>query len=88
MARRHGWTEEQIQDLANFDQRGDFAPAQKAALRYAERVTLDSNNVDDALWNELCAHYDEGQIVEMTMAIALFNAFNRFNNALKMEPTK
>ncbi len=88
MARRHGWTEDQIQHLADFDRRDDFSPAHRAALRYAERVTLDSNHVDDALWNELRAHYDEGQIVEMTMAIALFNSFNRFNNALNMEPTR
>ncbi len=88
MARRHGWTEEQIENLASFEQRDDLTPAQKVALRYAERVTLDSNHVDEVLWNDLRAHYDEGQIVEMTIAISLFNAFNRFNNALQMEPTK
>jgi alkylhydroperoxidase family enzyme len=88
LARRHGWTEDQIQNLADFEQRDDFTPAQKTALRYAERVTLDSNHVDDALWNELRAHYDEGEVVEMTMAMSVFNAFNRFNNALQMEPTK
>ena len=74
--------------LADFERRDDFTAKEKAALRYAERVTLDSNNVDDALWNDLRTHYDEGEIVEMTMAISLFNSFNRFNNALQMEPTK
>jgi alkylhydroperoxidase family enzyme len=57
-------------------------------LRFAERVTLDSNNVDEQLWTELRKHFDEGQIVELTMAAGLFNYFNRFNNALQMEPTR
>lgn len=58
------------------------------ALRFAERVTLDSNNVDEPLWSELRKHFDEGQVVELAAVIGLFNYFNRFNNALQMEPTK
>lgn len=88
MARRQGWTEDQIEHLGDFEKRDDFKPREKAALRYAERVTLDSKNVDDALWNELRKHFDEAETVEMTMAISLFNSFNRFNNALDVEPTK
>ena len=88
MARRHGWTEEQIADLANFRHRADFTDAEKAALELAERTTLDPNGVDDAFWSELRNHFDEGEIIELLAAIGLFNYFNRFNNALHMEPTK
>lgn len=88
LARRHGWSEEQLSDLANFRNRSDFTDAEKAALELAERVTRDSNGVDDAFWNELRKYYDEGEIVELLAAIGLFNYFNRFNNALHMEPTK
>lgn len=88
MARRHGWSEEQINDLANFEKRNDFTAAEKAALRLAEHMTVDSHTVDDELWNELRKHYDEGEIIELAAAIGLFNYFNRFNDALKMEPTK
>ena len=88
MARRHGWSEEQISDLANFRNRSDFTDAEKAAIELAERTTLDSNRVDDAFWNELRTFYDEGEIIELLAAIGLFNYFNRFNNALHMEPTK
>ncbi len=87
MARRHGWSEEQLKDLANFRNRSDFTNAEKAALELAERVTRDSG-VDDAFWNELRKYYDEGEIIELLAAIGLFNYFNRFNNALHMEPTK
>ena len=88
MARRHGWSEEQIADLANFRNRSDFTDAEKAAIELAERATRDSNTVDDVFWNELRQYYDEGEIIELLAAIGLFNYFNRFNNALHMEPTK
>ena len=51
-------------------------------------MTIDSHTVNDELWNELRRHYDEGEIIELAAAIGLFNYFNRFNDALKMEPTK
>ena len=88
MARRLGWSDEQINDLANFRNRSDFTDAEKAALELAERATRDSNSVDDAFWQELRKYYDEGEIIELLAAIGLFNYFNRFNNALHMEPTK
>jgi alkylhydroperoxidase family enzyme len=88
LARRHGWTEEQIEHLAEFENRQDFTAAEKSALRLAERMTRDAHTVDDALWSELRQDYDEGQIVELAAAIGLFNYFNRFNDALRMEPTK
>jgi len=87
LARRHGWTDDQINDLANFDQRPDFTEKEKAALRLAERVTRDAHTVDDQLWSELRQHFDEGEIIELLAAIGLFNYFNRFNDALLMEPT-
>lgn len=88
MARRLGWTDDQIAHLAEFESRTDFDEKEKMALRLAERVTRDSNRVDDALWRDLRQHFDEGEIIELLAAIGLFNYFNRFNNALRMEPTK
>lgn len=88
MARRHGWSQEQIDHLADFEAHQEFTPAEKVALRFAERMTRDAHSIDDELWNELRQHYDEGQIVELAAAIGLFNYFNRFNDALRMEPTK
>jgi alkylhydroperoxidase family enzyme len=88
LARRHGWTDDQINYLANFEHRADFTEKEKAALRLAERVTRDAHTVDDQLFGELRKHFDEGEIIELLAAIGLFNYFNRFNDALEMEPTK
>ncbi len=88
MARRHGWTSDQVDHLAAFRTRDDFTAAEKAALELAERETLRPHEVDDAFWAELRTHYSEGEIIELAAAIGLFNYFNRFNDVLKMEPTK
>lgn len=74
--------------LDEFETRSDFSEQEKAALRFAERMTRESHNVDEALWTDLRRHFDEGEVVELAAAIGLFNYFNRFNNALEMEPTK
>lgn len=88
MARRLGWSEDQINNLHHFESRTDFTEKEKAALRLAERMTSDPHNVDDALWATLRQHFDEGEMIELLAAIGLFNYFNRFNDALLMEPTK
>ena len=88
MARRHGWSNDQIDNLATFRDRSDFTEAEKAAIELAERATRDPHQVDDDFWTELRRHYDEGEIIELLAAIGLFNYFNRFNDALRMEPTK
>jgi uncharacterized peroxidase-related enzyme len=88
LAKDLGWTAEQLANLAGWPQRSDFTPAEKAALRLAETVTRDANAVSDEQFAELRGFYSEGEIVELLCAIGLFNYFNRFNNALKMEPTR
>jgi uncharacterized peroxidase-related enzyme len=88
LAKGLGWTDDQLSNLADWGMRDDFSPAEKAALRLAETVTQDAHAVNDQQFAELRNFYSEGEIVELLCAIGLFNYFNRFNNALQMEPTK
>jgi uncharacterized peroxidase-related enzyme len=88
LARNLGWTDDQLANLADWARRDDFTPAEKAALRLAETVTRNANAVSDEQFAELRSFYSEGEVVELLCAIGLFNYFNRFNNALRMEPTK
>ncbi len=88
LARSLGWSDDQLAHLAEWQQRQDFTPAEKAALRLAETVTRDAHAVTDEQFSELRHYYSEGEVVELLCAIGLFNYFNRFNNALRMEPTK
>jgi uncharacterized peroxidase-related enzyme len=88
LARALGWSDDQLAHLADWPMRNDFTPAEKAALRLAETVTRDAHALSDEQFAELRTYYAEGEIVELLCAIGLFNYFNRFNNALHMEPTK
>ena len=88
LARNLGWSDDQLSHLAQWPNRSDFTPAERAALRLAETVTRDAHQVTDDQFAELRRFYSEGEIVELLCAVGLFNYFNRFNNALKMEPTK
>ncbi len=88
LAKGLGWSDDQLANLPQWQQRDDFTSAEKAALRLAETVTRDAHAVTDEQFSELRSFYSEGEIVELLCAIGLFNYFNRFNNALKMEPTK
>ncbi len=62
----------------------------KVALRYAEVVTDSGHAVTDEDYAELARHrhWNEGEIVEITMVIGLFAYFNRFNDALRVEVTR
>lgn len=64
-----------------------FTLAELAALAFAERMTTDAHGVDEEVWATLCAYFDEGQIIELAAVIGLFNYFNRFNDALRVDVT-
>ena len=88
LARNLGWSDDQLDNLASWQSRADFTAAEKAAIRLAETVTRDANSLSDEQFAELQSFYSDGEIVELLCSIGLFNYFNRFNNALQMEPTK
>ena len=56
-------------------------------MAWSQQLTLDPHGADDALFARLGAHYDEGEIVEISAMAGLFNYFNRVNDALQMQPT-
>lgn len=88
LAKNLGWSDDQLTNLAEWPRRDDFTSAEKAALRLAETVTRDAHAVTDEQFAELRTYYSEGEIVELLCAIGLFNYFNRFNDALQMQPTR
>ncbi len=62
-----------------------FSPAERVALGYAEAVTHEGAPVTDDLFAELRRHFSEREIVELTVAVATENLFNRVNAALGIE---
>lgn len=89
LAKQMGASEALLDAMYHIDaHRGEFTAAELAALSFAERMTTDARNVDEDVWAELREHFDEGQIIELAALIGLFNYFNRFNDALRVEITR
>ena len=62
-----------------------FDAREKAVLAWAEAMTLNTAKHDDAVWNELKAHFNEAEIVEISLASAMFNMINRLNDSFRTE---
>jgi uncharacterized peroxidase-related enzyme len=52
---------------------------------FAVAVTLTPQRIPDAMFARLKEHFDDAQIVELTLRTALCGFFNRFNDALQIE---
>lgn len=77
--------EAKMRQVADWRSSTLFSDAERAALDYAERITITGQRVDDALFARLSAHFDEAQIVELTFAVALENFRSKFNVPLQVE---
>ncbi|QBD80426.1 hypothetical protein EPA93_32420 [Ktedonosporobacter rubrisoli] len=63
-----------------------FTERELIALRFAEIMTTGAREVDEVLWDDLQAQFDDGELVEIATVIGLFNFFNRFADALQIDP--
>jgi uncharacterized peroxidase-related enzyme len=81
--KKAGITEDEIRALQTQQDHG-FAPAEKAAILYARELTqtADGGDTREALYE----HFNDEQIVEITLVAAMANFTNRFNNGLDIEP--
>jgi alkylhydroperoxidase family enzyme len=87
LARQLGVSEALLDALYRIDEfRHLFTERELVALRFAEIMTTGARDVDESLWDELQAHFDDGEIVEIATVIGLFNFFNRFADALQILP--
>jgi|TARA_B110000263_G_scaffold220850_1_gene208960 alkylhydroperoxidase family enzyme len=64
----------------------DFSEAEKAALHYTERLFVDHANIDSELFDELLAHFNEEQIVEIGWAVVSYLGFGRLIHSFGLKP--
>ena len=81
-----GITDDEIIEISSDDylQSETLSQAEKAAIRWAEAVTLNAAARDDALFADLKRHFSDGEIVEVTMVCAMFNMINRLTDSLRV----
>jgi alkylhydroperoxidase family enzyme len=87
LARRNGISDEVLETLHTPDT-CPVPESDRAALHFAESMTLRAGSVTLETIDGLRSHFDEEQIVELACVIGLFNYLNRFAEALGMWPTR
>ncbi len=77
-ARGAGVTQQKLDCLTVWDDCGIFDAHEKAALAWAEAVTLVSDQgAPEPLYGALSDHFTNQQIVDLTLIISQMNAWNR-----------
>ena len=82
-APKAGIGEEEMRALQTEQDHG-FSEPERAAIQYARELTrtADAEDTREALYE----HFNDEQIVEMTLVAAMANFTNRFNNGLELKP--
>ena len=62
-----------------------FDAREKATIAWAEAMTLNTAKSDDAVWNAMRVQFSDAEIVEISLACAMFNMINRLNDSFGTE---
>jgi alkylhydroperoxidase family enzyme len=87
LARRHGATEEMLETLGD-PASEPLTDAEKAAIRFAEKMTTNHQRLEQSDMDALRAHFSPEQIVELACVVGAFNYLNRFSIAFGLWPTR
>jgi alkylhydroperoxidase family enzyme len=76
-----GVSDEKILALDEYATSPLYEEKERAALEYADRMTVTGQDVDDELFSRLRRFFDEDAVVELTAAIAWENSSSKFSPA-------
>ncbi len=79
-----GVSEEKILALNEYAESPLYDAKEKAALEYADAITLSARDVDDELFARVRGFFEEEALVELTAIIAWENSSSKFNRALRV----
>jgi AhpD family alkylhydroperoxidase len=83
-ARAHGESEQRLYALSVWRETPFFTPRERAALCWTEAVTeVSASHVPDEVYLHVREHFDERQLVDLTMAIVAINGWNRLAIAFR-----
>jgi len=84
-ARACGETEQRLYLLPVWREASCYSDRERAALAWTEAVTLvaATQDVDDAVYEDAHRHFDEKELVDLTLAVIAINGWNRLNVAFR-----
>ena len=82
-----GETEQRLYMLDAWRESPFYTDRERAALEWAEAVTLVANDhVPDEVFKRVREHFNEDELVTLTMAVVSINAWNRLSISLRAVP--
>jgi AhpD family alkylhydroperoxidase len=85
-ARVAGETEQRLYVLPAWREASFYTARERAALEWTEAVTLISQNeIPDSLYQRMREHFDEKHLLDLTLAIATINTWNRLAISFRSE---
>lgn len=85
-ARAAGETEQRLYVLSAWREAPFYTERERAALEWAEALTLISqNDVPDDLYERVSQQFDDKELVDLTLAITTINTWNRLAIAFRTE---
>ena len=81
---QQGMTEEMVASLARYED-ADLPRREKLAVRFAERMAVDHQNVDDEFFAELRREFTDPEIFELGMITGMFIGYGRLLAMLDLE---
>lgn len=85
-ARADGETEQRLYAVPVWRETPFFTPRERAALAWTEAVTdVGRSHVDDDVFEEARAHFDEPELVELTLAVIVINGWNRLSVSFRSD---
>ncbi len=86
-AKAKGEKEERLYLLDAWRESPVYTDRERAALAWAEAVTLVSQtHVPDEVFAEARKHFDESELVNLTLAVVAINGWNRFSIGSRVMP--
>jgi AhpD family alkylhydroperoxidase len=84
--RKLGETDERMHLVSAWDEAPSFSERERAALAWAEAVTLVADgHVPDAVYEQARTQFSEQELVDLTFAIVTINAHNRLAIAFRVD---
>lgn len=88
-ARKSGESERRLFAISAWRETPFFTARERAALAWAEAVTLLSvTHAPDDVYQEVLQHFNEKETIDLTMAIATINSWNRLAVSFRKQPTR
>lgn len=86
-AKAAGESDQRLYSLDAWRETPYYTDRERAALAWAEAVTrITDGNLSDALYEETRQHFNEKELVDLTLAVVAINGWNRLNISFRTEP--